>query len=148
MPYLASVDPDLRLGLATVRGATFGCDLAEANEALYQNPKWQPGFDELWRCDAITEFVVLPSELKEVVEMETANAARVGTGRVALVITREVVQMIGELYQHLVADRDVEIFETLDEAVSWLGLPGVPAGFDEHAEVLVPASAERVRHGW
>ena len=148
MPYVTTVDPERRVGLVRAFGSVSGEDLAAADEALYHDSAWQPGFDEIWLCDGITEFSVLPHELKAVVRMETD--ARVGTGRVALVMTRDVVRMIGELYQQMMAglNREVNVVFSLDEAARWLGMPAPPAWFsdpDRSTELVVVGGR---RSGW
>lgn len=128
MPWSATVDPDLRVGMVRATGYVTGRDIFLANEALYSDPAWQPGFDELWDCSDISEFVVDLDELKDVAAMEVEGKDRVGNGRVALVMTREVVQMVGYLYRRLVveSERPVEVVQTLEAGAAWLGLDGVP----------------------
>lgn len=131
MPFRVHVEPLQRLGLAQVTGTATGADLVVANEALYGHPHWAPGFDELWDCTRITEFVVHLAEMRAVAMMEIEEQAQIGSGRVVLVITREVVAMMGELYRALVQDvgRAVHVVETLDEGAARLGLATVPAWF-------------------
>ena len=133
MPCTAFVDPALGIGMVHAVGYVSGTDIANANESLYSDPAWRAGFDEMWDCSAIQEFDVSPSEMQAIAQMEVAGQERIGQGRVALVMTREVVQMVGALYRRLVseAERPVEIVLTLDEAAAWLGLDAVPAWFDD-----------------
>ncbi len=128
MPCLTTVDPDLGVGMVRATGYVSGTDVLSANEALYAHPAWQPGFDEFWDCGRITEFDVSPEEMRAISSMEVAAQDRIGTGRVALVMTREVVQMVGYLYRRLVmeAGRPVEIVSTRAAGAAWLGLDGVP----------------------
>ena len=146
MPYVTTVDPVRRIGLVRAFGSVSGEDLAAADDALYHDAAWQPGFDELWLCDGITEFSVLPHELKAVVHMEMDE--RVGNGRVALVMTRDVVRMIGELYQQMMAglSREVNVVFSLDEAARWLGMNAPPSWFaDSETESAVVVGR---RSGW
>lgn len=112
-------------------GYVTGADLLDANEALYSDPAWRPGFDEFWDCSGITDFVVALDELKAVAAMEVEGKDRVGQGRVALLMTREVVQMVGYLYRRLVeeSERPVEVVRSLEAGAAWLGLDAVPDWF-------------------
>lgn len=135
MPCLTTVDPDLRTGLVRGTGYVTGIDLLRANEALYSDPAWQPGFDEFWDCSGIAEFDVSPDEMKAIAAMEMGSQDRIGTGRVALVMTREVVQMVGHLYRRLVSEagRPVEVVRTREAGAEWLGLEAVPDWFSRAA---------------
>ena len=128
MPCLPTVDARLRLGTVRATGRVTGAEIAAANEALYSDPAWRPGFDELWDCSEISEFVVDLGEIREVARMEVEGKERIGPGRVALVMTRDVVEMIGQLYRVLVveSERPVEIVRTVEAAAEWLGLDAVP----------------------
>ena len=128
MPCVTTVSSDLRVGMVRASGYVTGKDLLHANEALYSDPAWRPGFDEFWDCTDIAEFDVDPGEMKAIVAMEMDNQDRIGTGRVALVMTREVVQMVGYLYRRLVAEaeRPVAIVRTLEAGADWLELDAVP----------------------
>ncbi len=136
MPCLSRVDPVLRLGMVRATGVVTGTDIASANEALYADPHWREGFDEFWDCGQIQEFIVGPEEMAAIAEMEIDESERIGPGRVALVMTREVVQLIGYLYRRLVeeAGRPVEVVGSLEEGARWLGLPGVPEWLAAPAE--------------
>lgn len=129
MPCTATVDSALRLGMVRAAGRVTGHDLLKANEALYSHPAWEPGFDELWDCIHITEFVVDLDEIQAVADMEVEGRDRVGQGRVALAITRSVVEMIGDLYKALVeeGDRSIEVVRTVGAGAGWLGLEAVPS---------------------
>lgn len=128
MPCAALVDPALGLGMVRTAGYVSGSDIADANEALYSAPGWRPGFDEFWDCSGIREFDVSPGEMRLIARMEVDGQDRIGGGRVALVMTREVVQVVGLLYRRLVSDtgRSVEIVQTLEAGAAWLGLGEVP----------------------
>ena len=141
MPCQSHVDPALRLGMVRATGVVTGADIARANESLYADPHWGEGFDEFWDCAQIQEFVVRPEEMAAIAEMEIDEAERIGPGRVALVMTREVVQMIGYLYRRLVeeAGRPVEVVQSLEEGARWLGLAEVPAW------LAAPVEAGRMR---
>ncbi len=123
------VDPDLRLGMVQADGYVTGGDILQANRALYGDPSWEPGFHELWDCARISEFVVELDEMRAIAAMEVTDGGRVGKGRVALVMTRDVVQIVGALYKVLVAEsgRPVEVVQTLDAGAAWLGLGAAPA---------------------
>lgn len=128
MPCLTTVDPDLRTGMVRAIGQVTGADLLRANKALYADPLWRPGFNEFWDCTTISEFDVSLDEIKGVAGMEIEQQDQIGNGRVALVMTREVVQMMGYLYRQLVAEaaRSVEVVQTLEDGAVWLGLDAVP----------------------
>lgn len=128
MPCVTTVDSDLRVGMVRATGYVTGTDIARANEALYSDSAWQPGFDEFWDCGTIAEFDVSPEEMKQIAGMEVEGQGRIGAGRVALVMTREVVQMVGYLYRTLVkeAERPVEVVPSLEAGAAWLGLGEVP----------------------
>ena len=123
MPCLTHVDPALRMGMVRAIGYVSGADLARANEALYSDPAWVPGFDEFWDCSGIVEFDVSPEEMRAIADMEVSGQDRIGPGRVALVMTREVVQMVGILYRAMVTEaaRPVEIVLSLEAGAAWLG---------------------------
>ncbi len=128
MSYTLSVDPHLRLGMACMSGKVTGTEIAKACIDLYSDANWQPGFDELWDMSSIRGVDVSPEEMNAIVQNERDTIDHVGTGRVALVVTDDVLQMIGALYRRLVASlgRPVEVVETLEEGATWLGLDSVP----------------------
>ena len=138
MPFRIHVDPARRLGMAQVSGQATGADLFAANEALYSHPDWEAGFDELWDCRSIQEFVIDVGEMQALATMEIEGQEQIGSGRVVLVITREVIAMMGNLYRALVQEsgRPVEVTRTLDAGATWLGHDGVPSWFSESGEAI------------
>ncbi len=105
----------------------------DAHSALYEDPRWRPGFDEVWDCRGINEFVVSLEEIRAVADMEMNGQERIGRGRVALVTTNDLVLLIGQLYQMLVekAGRPVYLGRGVDDAAVWLGLDALPVWLDD-----------------
>ena len=78
MPYAVCVDPESRLGMVCLSGRVTGGDLIAANEVLYGDAAWSPGFDELWDCRAVEEMVVEIEHMRAIVAMESAAESPAG----------------------------------------------------------------------
>ena len=128
MAYMYVVDPASRLGAVRLEGQVTGDQVAEVSLLLFRHPDWQPGFCELWDARGITELLVTLEEVRRVAAIEKEHLQRMGMGRVAIVVARDIEYYIGRLYTAFVRDteRPVRLFKSIDKAQHWLGLSSLP----------------------
>jgi hypothetical protein len=128
LPYSCTISPQQRRGIVRLTGTIQGTTFMEAMEALYRSPEWQPGFDALWDARGVTELLLDERDVKAIVALMLDLTARMGPGRAAFVIARELDWMIARLliYRTRVPSRERRTFETMEEALAWLDAPPVP----------------------
>ena len=128
MAYTYLVDGERKLGAVRFEGQVTGDEVAEVSCLLFRHADWQAGFCELWDARGITELVVTLEEVRRVAAIEQDHLAEIGTGRVAIVVARELDYFLGRLYIAFVrgTQRPVRLFRSIDEAQQWLGLSSLP----------------------
>lgn len=124
MAYSVRIDAPARRGLVALSGTVRGDDLVGAITGLYGHEDWEPAFDTLWDATGITELILDPVDLQRVMEAAGPYVQRLGTGRSALVVARDVDVAIAKLILHRqkgdASQRDRRLFERLEEAIAWL----------------------------
>ena len=137
MPFRVEIDPERRRALVEIDGTVTAAVVMEAMEELFGNPQWQPGYDGLWDCSGIQQLVMDPADLGALVALATSLAPRIGTGRGAFVLTRDLDSMMAALvvYRSRPSDRDRRVFRTREEAVAWLD------GVDPHGGTAMGKAA-------
>lgn len=122
MPFRCEVFPEHRLGRVELSGQIHGEEVLEAIRALLYHVDWQPGFSDLWDARAITLLVLDPRHSQEILSIANTHQARIGGGKSATVVTRqldfEMVLLFIRRVEH--AARDFRVFRDLEEALTWL----------------------------
>ncbi|GIV57549.1 MAG: hypothetical protein KatS3mg042_0462 [Rhodothermaceae bacterium] len=128
MPYQTFVDPTQRTGFVWLYGEVTSEDLIHTNVQLYNDPAWQPGFQELWHGLDIDTLDLDWDTLRDVVEMEEEARSVIGFGRCALVGWRDIDLAMAKAFQAMMASsgREVRLFRDLSEACAWLRLDHLP----------------------
>ncbi len=63
-----AIDPESGLALCVSSGTLTGEDMLALVEGLHANPLWQPEYDAIWDCQAVEAHIVLPEEVKPIVD--------------------------------------------------------------------------------
>lgn len=94
-------------------------------QAVYEAPGWAPGFDALWDARRVSALVMTEQDVHDIVARTQAYMSRMGPGRGAFVLAREVDWMIARLLIHRAAspDRARRMFDTIEAALAWLDAP-------------------------
>ena len=122
MPIRCHVDPAQRLGTAVLDGRIDVEAFTAAMRALYEHPEWEAGFAALWDGTGITQLLIAPDDLAEIDRTYRDVEPRMGYGRGAFVMPREVAQIIAKLLMRRLANpqRERRLFDRVDEALLWL----------------------------
>lgn len=123
MPYSCRIEPEQRLGITTLRGSLTVDDFLEALRALYQHDAWRPGFDALWDGRGVRELVLGEEDVAAIVGRVRQLTDRMGSGRAAFVVPREIDHLIAQLILHLTETerRQRKTFQSMPAALVWLG---------------------------
>ncbi len=122
MAFACDIDPDRNLGTVTLRDTVGAREFMDAMRALYDHPEWQPGFSALWDGSDIARLIIEPDDLAPISETYRQVEAKMGRGRAAFVVPRDVVHVIAQLLIHRLhyPDRERRAFVRLGDAVAWL----------------------------
>lgn len=97
-------------------------------QALYEAPGWTSGFDALWDARGVTELLMGEDDVHAIVAQTRELTDRMGPGRGAFVLARDLDWMMARLLIHRarVPGRERRTFTTIEEALAWLDAPPVP----------------------
>lgn len=123
------VFPEWQTAVVHLSGMVTTSDVLHTTMALLDHPDWQPGFSEVWHALEVTSTVVDLDEVRAALLVDQSLQDRVGDGRVAGVVRREMDHIVGKLYKALsrsLSRREYEVFWKLEDALRWLGLDHLP----------------------
>ena len=125
MSFQFTVVPEHRVGLAVGLGHATGAEMARTCAGLVSDPRWEPGFDEVWDLTASVEVDISPADMEALVTKAHDYAGRIGANRCVFVYTRDAVGPVLSLFARLTNDlpRIYHTARTQAEALDWLGLP-------------------------
>ena len=121
MPFSYRIDRPNRLAVIELSGTTTGETLLAAHRAVAADPAWQPGFDRLWDYRRIKVLVLLPDDVAML--KEEMRDERYRAGRSASVVESDLQLSIALLFRAMTKQWPVNVFGTLDEALTWLREP-------------------------
>ena len=104
-------------------------DILELREIFFETVRhedWQAGFNMLCDYRKIEEFAVTSKDIDDMTEWQQASIdSLIGSGRCAVVASRDFVFGMNRMWELLSADRSqqIKVFRKLREAVSWLNYP-------------------------
>ncbi len=126
MPCSYHIDARRKLALIIVEGVVVGADLVEVVSSLVADPVWQSGYSELWDGRCIQSLTVDLPSLDRITRTVKKIRRKLGPGRAALVVHREVDFLIARLLAYTLRSRirEIRVFLTMEEAREWLGLEG------------------------
>lgn len=111
-----SIDHKSRL-LTTIFSGTFtDSDIWQLIEMLRNDPKYDPDFNELIDCSAVTANRVTATALSAVQSAPMPRRAVVAPQGANFGVAR--------MFQILQPNQNIEIFRTHEEALEWLGIDG------------------------
>jgi hypothetical protein len=130
MAYRIDIDPGARQGVGVLFAGVTGDEFAEAVRALYQHPRWQPGFDVIWDLTAVRELVIDQRGVETIVATTQACRPLMGAGRAAFVVPHEMHHTIAALLLHRTREsgRDRRLFDRRTAADAWLDFPPLLEG--------------------
>ena len=130
MGYTVRIDPERRRGYVEIEGDVTKATVIDVARALFQHEGWVPGFDAVWDGRKITQLLLDEDDVAEIVAQSQALSERMGGGRAAVVVPREVDWIMARLFllraHH--PDRQRRTFHTLEEAMAWLDMPAEEGG--------------------
>lgn|GEM_PF-636591 len=115
MPFSYSIDRKARVVATVFSGKLTDSDVGELIEQLRKDPAYDPNFDELIDCSAVTENQVSQKTLGS--EQPFSISARR-----AVVAPSNVNYGVSRMFQTLQANPHIEVFRTIEQARAWLGL--------------------------
>lgn len=120
--YSCEVDVQRSLGLIKLSGSTDDQDLVAAMRKLYENGEWDPKFNTLWDCTDITELIIGQDGLREIVDVTNQLQPRIGPGKVAFVVRRQIDEMMAKILIQMTKthERDRRLFHRCSDALEWL----------------------------
>lgn len=126
MAFTYQIYPALRFGRATLAGTVTGAEIGEAMTALFRDPRWESGFDVLWDGRQVQQLLLEMKDVQEIATLTEALREPMGEGRAAVVTTRDLDFVSGQLLlarSRRRPGRVVRFFERIEDALAWLGVP-------------------------
>lgn len=122
MAFTIEVDPDERLGTVVITGVVDAPLILGAIEGLVDHPAWAPGFAALWDFRQTDRVSFDIEDLDRVTGRTRDLGGRIGTGRGAFVLHRELDQDIAAIIFRRVRSegRERRTFNHVDHALAWL----------------------------
>ncbi|ARA93480.1 hypothetical protein AWN76_010140 [Rhodothermaceae bacterium RA] len=139
MPYECRIFSDQHLGVATLYGPLVVDDFLGAMHGLYEHEDWHPGFAALWDARRVRELVLGERDVAAIVRCTRDLVPRMGTGRAAFVVPREIDHLIARLLIRLTQDerRERQAFREMTEALAWLGQEGLDPAVRESLDASI-----------
>ena len=131
MAYTYRISDDDRLAHLTFTGTVNGPDLVHALTDLYADPAWQAGYNTIWDFRAISQLLLEEGDFKLLVGLDFEFMHLAGNGCDAIVVARDLDRFMGKLFLYLArnAPRRTALFDRMEDARQWLGLPAVPLAY-------------------
>ena len=127
MPFKYQIDRKQSLAIITLWGRADGAHLEAAVTTLESDEAWSPAFDRIWDGSGISMLDLTPEAVETLGGLARKDHGSVR--RAAVVASREVVELAATVFKFsLRRDRPIEIFQTLEEALTWLGKPAREPG--------------------
>lgn len=129
MAFAHRIAPSHRLAAIRFYGTVTGTDILEGIRSLYSDPAWEPGFQMIWDARDVAQLILDPADADAVVEVSKTHQDLSRQSRTAVLSGGFFVYTSAMMF-HVRAnrgtEREMEIFETLPEALAWLGLDELP----------------------
>lgn len=124
MDHRYAFHPEYGLALATFSGVVTAEEFVSLYRALYADPGYAPGMDEIADLGRVTKFGVYGAQLREVREIVSRRyrTAPGATFRTAIVASADASYGIGRMYEAIASEtpEEVAVFRDPVEAVKWL----------------------------
>jgi hypothetical protein len=114
MPVTYTIDRESRVVYSLFSGVFTDADVWQLIDALRKNPEYDPDFDELIDCSAVTENRVTAATLGSVQSSSIPRRAVVAPSNANYGVSR--------IFQALQSKQKIEVFRTLADAEQWLGI--------------------------
>ena len=124
-----AVFPARRFGLIQPHGDVSAESVLRSGSILVARPEWEPGFDEVWDLRFAGAFVIDPSAISRLRELEVATRERLAGSRTLFVTgDRPHLGFVAGFYGRLVRPlgRSVVACRTEAEALRYLGGDSIP----------------------
>jgi hypothetical protein len=120
-----AVDPHFGFVLVRPAGRFTEEAFIELCRAVYDDPDRQPHYSAIWDARGIDELVMDADVIPMYKRFLRENAHRVTQGQVAIVSDRELATTFASMLIEVGRSRvgAFELFETLDAAARWIGIP-------------------------
>ncbi len=126
MPAHYAIDAGNRIVRTTFTGVVTHSDPANNNLKLSRDPAFDPTFSELVEFNDVSDIQVNSTDLLALLKLDPFSE---NSRRAFVVGSRNVIYGIVRMYEILRNDTPcIKIFETVDEALSWLTGPTCFAG--------------------
>jgi hypothetical protein len=125
MAHTYHISDDEPLAHLTFTGTVTGPGLVHALTDLYADPAWRGGYNTIWDFRAIRQLLLEEKDFKALIGLDFAFMHHAGDGCDAIVVARDLDRFMARLFLHHTrhAPRRTALFDTLEEARRWLGLP-------------------------
>ena len=129
MCHSITIDKDRRLAQITAKCRMNFREFKEIFIKTLGHIDWQSGFNMLCDYSELDSFAISSKDIDTITEWQTSIDNLIGSGKCAVVASKDSVFGMNRMWEMLSAERsqDICVFRQLDEATSWLGCT-VPAG--------------------
>jgi hypothetical protein len=127
LPYVA-ISPSDRYGLIQPRGRVTVDTILEAGPVLAFDPRWRPGFTEVWDVRFSPAVDILPADVPKLLDLERRTQEALA-GSATLVVTHKPLILYSvKFYAQLTKPfgRPVHGFNSAASAAEFLGIGGLP----------------------
>lgn len=133
MPFTHLIDAEHRLAAIRFAGTVTGAEIVEGIAALFDSPEWESGFQVIWDGRAIATLILDPDDAEQVVAASVGRRSQTGEARTAVLslgFTVYTSALVLTLKANRNTNREIKIFESMDEALAWLGRTELPPSID------------------
>ena len=126
MSFTYQIHREQRLAVAVSPAKLTSAEISAGMRQVFGDPAWQPGFDIIWDGRQIEQLLLTPEDIPEIMAVVEELSSRSGTGRSAVVVLRFMDYANARLFSarnRSPRGRNVRLFNTMAEAVTWLGVP-------------------------
>lgn len=139
MPAVSFVDSSHRVVVTICSGDLTLHEVKATFADIHGNPDFRPDFQQLIDLSEVSK---CPLYSKDLYQLKQAHDPFSNEGKRALVAPHAVLFGIGRMYQQILSSSQFEVFRSLVDAMSWLGLNAVILGA---AQREAASSAQRLR---
>jgi hypothetical protein len=124
MCHIIRINTEQQLARVVARGKVNVLELRDIYSELIKHDDWRAGFDILCDYRGIEDFDVSTRDIDDMAEWQTSIDNKIGSGKCAVVASRDSVFGMSRMWEMISAERSQRIcvFREMEDAEAWLGI--------------------------